>query len=253
MPVEEVRRRLRDLRALPAHREEVRPLSRARSFTRWSARMRWDETIKRWRLTTNRGDDIRARFVVMACGPLNRPEAARHPRDQELQGAHVPHGALGLRATPAEARRPGSRQAGRQARGARRHGRDGHPGRSLPGPLRQAALRRPAHAFERGQPLQPADRSRVGEDPEARLAEGAAGELPPRSDRSASARRAGPDLRLLDRAQPQHQSEARGHGLARADARAVHGAAGAGRLQGDGAAAPPRRQHRQGQGRRPRR
>ena len=36
--------------------------------------MRWDDTIKRWRLTTNRGDDIRARFVVMACGPLNRPK-----------------------------------------------------------------------------------------------------------------------------------------------------------------------------------
>jgi len=36
--------------------------------------LRWDDTIERWRISTNRGDDIRARFVVMACGPLNRPK-----------------------------------------------------------------------------------------------------------------------------------------------------------------------------------
>jgi cation diffusion facilitator CzcD-associated flavoprotein CzcO len=36
--------------------------------------MRWDETIKRWRITTNRGDEIRARFVVMANGLLNVPK-----------------------------------------------------------------------------------------------------------------------------------------------------------------------------------
>jgi cyclohexanone monooxygenase len=32
------------------------------------------ETIKRWRLSTNRGDDIRARFLVMAQGSFNRPK-----------------------------------------------------------------------------------------------------------------------------------------------------------------------------------
>lgn len=36
--------------------------------------LQWDESIKRWRMTTNRGDDIRARFVVMATGPLNKPK-----------------------------------------------------------------------------------------------------------------------------------------------------------------------------------
>ena len=53
--------------------------------------------IKRWRISTNRGDDIRARFVVMASGSLQPAEAARHPRHQGLQGPHVPHRALGLR------------------------------------------------------------------------------------------------------------------------------------------------------------
>jgi cation diffusion facilitator CzcD-associated flavoprotein CzcO len=36
--------------------------------------LRWDEQIKRWRVGTNRGDDIRARFVILACGVLNMPK-----------------------------------------------------------------------------------------------------------------------------------------------------------------------------------
>ena len=36
--------------------------------------LHWDESIKRWRITTDRGDDIRARFVVMGCGVLNMPK-----------------------------------------------------------------------------------------------------------------------------------------------------------------------------------
>jgi len=36
--------------------------------------LRWDEAIKRWRVGTNRGDDIRARHVILACGVLNMPK-----------------------------------------------------------------------------------------------------------------------------------------------------------------------------------
>ncbi len=36
--------------------------------------LKWDEGIKRWRVSTNRGDEIRARFVVMANGVLNMPK-----------------------------------------------------------------------------------------------------------------------------------------------------------------------------------
>ncbi|KAA9159799.1 NAD(P)/FAD-dependent oxidoreductase [Amycolatopsis acidicola] len=36
--------------------------------------LEWDEEIRRWRIGTNRGDDIRARFVVMCQGPYNRPK-----------------------------------------------------------------------------------------------------------------------------------------------------------------------------------
>ncbi|MEY4509991.1 MAG: hypothetical protein RLZZ450_2113 [Pseudomonadota bacterium] len=48
--------------------------------------IRWDESIERWRLTTNRGDDIRARFVIMACGPLNRPKLPGIPGIQDFKG-----------------------------------------------------------------------------------------------------------------------------------------------------------------------
>lgn len=35
--------------------------------------LQWDDVIHRSRVATNRGDDIRARFVVMAAGSFNRP------------------------------------------------------------------------------------------------------------------------------------------------------------------------------------
>ncbi len=39
--------------------------------------MDWDESSKRWHLETDRGDDLRARFVVMALGPINTPKVPR--------------------------------------------------------------------------------------------------------------------------------------------------------------------------------
>ncbi|MSP26356.1 MAG: NAD(P)/FAD-dependent oxidoreductase, partial [Myxococcales bacterium] len=36
--------------------------------------LRWDEAAAQWIVSTNRGDQMRARFVAMANGPLNRPK-----------------------------------------------------------------------------------------------------------------------------------------------------------------------------------
>jgi cation diffusion facilitator CzcD-associated flavoprotein CzcO len=36
--------------------------------------LKWDDGIQRWRVGTNRGDDIRARFVIVASGVLNMPK-----------------------------------------------------------------------------------------------------------------------------------------------------------------------------------
>ncbi|MET7896921.1 flavin-containing monooxygenase [Streptomyces mirabilis] len=48
--------------------------------------MEWDESIGRWRIGTNRGDDIRARFVVMCQGPFNRPKLPGIPGITDFRG-----------------------------------------------------------------------------------------------------------------------------------------------------------------------
>lgn len=50
----------------------------------------WDEDIKRWRITTNLGDDIRARFVIMANGLLNIPKLPSIAGINDFQG-HLFH------------------------------------------------------------------------------------------------------------------------------------------------------------------
>ncbi|MCV7258683.1 flavin-containing monooxygenase [Mycobacterium shimoidei] len=48
--------------------------------------LRWDEQIKRWRIDTDRADDIRARFVVMASGPFHRPKLPGIPGIKDFKG-----------------------------------------------------------------------------------------------------------------------------------------------------------------------
>jgi cyclohexanone monooxygenase len=48
--------------------------------------LRWDETIKRWRVGTNRGDDIRARFVINCLGSTNHPKLPGVPGIKDFKG-----------------------------------------------------------------------------------------------------------------------------------------------------------------------
>jgi cation diffusion facilitator CzcD-associated flavoprotein CzcO len=48
--------------------------------------LRWDEQLQRWRVGTNRGDEIRARFVVLACGVLNMPKLPAIPDIESFKG-----------------------------------------------------------------------------------------------------------------------------------------------------------------------
>ncbi|GAA3384995.1 NAD(P)/FAD-dependent oxidoreductase [Cryptosporangium minutisporangium] len=48
--------------------------------------LRWDEEIERWRVGTNRDDDIRARFVVMCQGPFHRPKLPGIPGIADFKG-----------------------------------------------------------------------------------------------------------------------------------------------------------------------
>jgi cation diffusion facilitator CzcD-associated flavoprotein CzcO len=46
----------------------------------------WDERLERWHVRTNRGDDIKARFVVIANGPLNKPKLPGIPGIDSFKG-----------------------------------------------------------------------------------------------------------------------------------------------------------------------
>lgn len=48
--------------------------------------LRWDDQLNRWRISTNRGDDIRARFVIVACGVLNMPKLPSIPGIHDFKG-----------------------------------------------------------------------------------------------------------------------------------------------------------------------
>jgi cation diffusion facilitator CzcD-associated flavoprotein CzcO len=48
--------------------------------------LRWDEEIQRWHVTTDRGDDIRARHVIMANGLLNIPKLPGVPGIADFKG-----------------------------------------------------------------------------------------------------------------------------------------------------------------------
>ncbi|MGY4397920.1 cyclohexanone monooxygenase [Sphingomonas sp. UYAg733] len=46
----------------------------------------WDAGTARWRVRTDRGDDVRARFVVLTTGPLNRPKLPDIPGVETFAG-----------------------------------------------------------------------------------------------------------------------------------------------------------------------
>jgi len=48
--------------------------------------VRWDDSLRRWIISTNRGDKMRARFVVMANGPLHRPKLPGIPGVETFRG-----------------------------------------------------------------------------------------------------------------------------------------------------------------------
>ena len=48
--------------------------------------LKWDEEVKRWRVSTDRGDDIRARFVIMCGGTLSTPKFPAVPGIHKFKG-----------------------------------------------------------------------------------------------------------------------------------------------------------------------
>ena len=48
--------------------------------------LRWDEAASRWIIATNHGDRMRAHYVCLATGPLNRPKLPGIPGIEEFEG-----------------------------------------------------------------------------------------------------------------------------------------------------------------------
>lgn len=48
--------------------------------------LRWDEESQRWIISTSKGDQLRARFVTMSTGPLNRPKLPGIPGIEDFEG-----------------------------------------------------------------------------------------------------------------------------------------------------------------------
>ena len=48
--------------------------------------LKWDEGLARWIVSTDRNDAMKARFVVMATGPLNRPKLPAIPGMEDFEG-----------------------------------------------------------------------------------------------------------------------------------------------------------------------
>ncbi|MFI5320776.1 MAG: flavin-containing monooxygenase [Myxococcota bacterium] len=61
-------------------------LYRRACFQTQISELRWDEAERRWSVTTNRDDRMRARFVVMSNGPLNRPKLPGVPGIASFRG-----------------------------------------------------------------------------------------------------------------------------------------------------------------------
>ena len=49
--------------------------------------VRWDETTSRWVISTDRGDEFRARFVATGTGPLHRPKLPAVPGLEDFAGS----------------------------------------------------------------------------------------------------------------------------------------------------------------------
>jgi len=85
LPVEKYSRAPEILRHSRAIAEKF-DLYRGALFQTEVTEMRWDEETARWTVSTNRGDSLKARFVVMANGPLHRPKLPGIPGVEGFKG-----------------------------------------------------------------------------------------------------------------------------------------------------------------------
>ena len=137
----------------------------------------WDAEASRWIIRTNRGDEMRARYLVMGTGPLHRPKLPGIPGIEDFAGHSFHTSRWDYDYTGGDPEGAPLTSSGRQAGGDHRHRRHVGAVHPAPGPGVSGAVRLPAHAVDDRRPRQRAHRPRVvrPRGAQAGLAAGVAG------------------------------------------------------------------------------
>ena len=125
----------------------------------------WDEEEQLWHLRTNRGDHMRAQFVICANGTLSKPKLAKIDGLESFRGPLLSHFSMGLRLLRRQAAEP--RGQGGWHHRHRCNRRASHPRARR---QRKRAVRLSAHALVHRHPRGLAHRPQLGPQAETRLA-----------------------------------------------------------------------------------
>ena len=119
--------------------------------------LRWEPATSRWVITTDRGDEMRARFVSLANGYIQKPKLPGIPGIESFGGRmfHTSRWDYGYTGERLE-------HLSGKTRRHHRHRSHRHPVRAAPGRIGAAPPRLPAHTVIGRRPGQPAHRSAVG-------------------------------------------------------------------------------------------
>ena len=98
--------------------------------------LRWDDDAGRWIVRTNRGDEMRAQFVLMCTGPLHRPKLPGIPGIESFGGHAFHTSRWDYDYTGGDPQGALHDRSGRQARRDHRHRRDLGAVHPPPGPRR---------------------------------------------------------------------------------------------------------------------
>ena len=117
----------------------------------------WDDLDQVWVVKTNRGDQMRATYVVMTSGVLDRPKLPGIPGIDEFKGPHLPHQPVGLQLHRRGHERKPDR-AGRQEGRHPRHRGDRYPEHPRPRCFGWRTVCLSAHAVRGARAQQPSHR-----------------------------------------------------------------------------------------------
>ena len=124
-------------------------------------RAEWHEDAARWRIHTDRGDEVELPLVRPGRRDPQPHETARHRGHGGLRRPLVPHGALGLRVHRWRDRTTPLDRLGDKVVALLGTGASGHPVPAAVGRVGKARLRVPAHALGHRRTGQPAHRARL--------------------------------------------------------------------------------------------